>query len=286
MKIKNLEINNFIGTLSPYKNPILLYGPDEGLISYRTKEICKTFFNKYNVPESITIFDIKEKNLASLEEAINTNSLFSNKEVIRVINSNERLSDIFYLFEKLIDVEDILLILNAGELRAASKLRKYFEESNNNLILPCYKTDSQLLKKTIIQFANNNNIEINGDALSYLMAVLGDNYQIIINELQKLLLLDEKIISYDLVKGLISQNRSLAYDDITFNCLSGKKDLLGAGVDQSISDLSSASYLLFNMKQMLLILGKTINYTNLISLRHFSISFCFSTNLPLIFRNS
>ena len=76
------------------------------------------------------------------------------------------------------------------------------------------------------------------------------------------MLLDSNIISYELVRGLISQNGSSAYDDITFNCLLGKKDLLSFGVDQNINDLSSASYLLFNMKQMLLILGKTINQYN------------------------
>ena len=262
MKIKNTEINNFIDTLTPYKNPILLYGPDEGLVLYRSKEICKTFFNKNKVQHSIKIFDTKENSLSSLEEAINTNSLFSNKEIIRVINSNEKLSDIFHLFEKLVDVDDVLVILNAGELGTRSKLRKFFEENKNNAIVPCYKTDSLLLRKSIIQFANNNNLEIQEEALSYLMAVLGDNYQIITNELQKLLLLNSNIISYELVRGLISQNGSSAYDDITFNCLLGKKDLLSFGVDQNINDLSSASYLLFNMKQMLLILGKTINQYN------------------------
>jgi len=262
MKIKNLEINKYINTLVPYKNPILLYGPDEGLILYRTKEICKTFFKKNNAPELIRIFDMKEKNSLSLEEAINTNSLFSDKEVIKVVNSNEKLSAMFHLFEKLIDVEDVLLIINAGELGTKSKLRKYFEENDSSAALPCYKTDSQLLRKTIIHFANNNNLEINDDALSYLMAVLGDNYQIIINELQKLLLLDERVISYELARGLISQNGSLAYDNITFDCLSGKRNLVGTSIDQNINDLTSANYLLFNMKQMLLILGKTIRQYN------------------------
>ena len=181
MKIKNTEINGFINTLIPYKNPILLYGPDEGLILYRSKEICKTFFNKNKTQESIRMLDIKEKNLSSLEEAMSTNSLFSKKEIIKVINSNEKLSDIFYLFEKLANVDDLLVILNAGDLGTKSKLRKYFEENKNNAVVACYKTDSLLLRKTIIQFANNNNLEILDDALSYLMAVLGDNYQIITN---------------------------------------------------------------------------------------------------------
>ena len=122
MKIKNTETNGFINTLIPYKNPILLYGPDEGLILYRSKEICKTFFNKNKTQESIRMLDIKEKNLSSLEEAMSTNSLFSKKEIIKVINSNEKLSDIFYLFEKLANVDDLLVILNAGDLGTKSKL--------------------------------------------------------------------------------------------------------------------------------------------------------------------
>lgn len=275
MKIKNAEINNFIGTLTPFKNPILLYGPDEGLILHRSREISKTFFKKNNTQESIKIFDIKEKSFSDLEEDINTNSLFSKKEIIKIINSNEKLSDLFYLFEKLTNRDNVLVILNASELGTKSKLRKYFEENNGNAVIACYKADSVLLKKTIIQFVNKNDLRLQDDAMSYLMAVLGDNYQIIINELEKLLLLDSKIISYDLVKGLISQNGSSAYDDITFDCLAGGGNLLGSGIDQNINDLSSANYLLFNMKNMLLILGRAIKQYNSNNL-----SEIVSTNMP------
>ena len=105
------------------------------------------------------------------------------------------------------------------------------EENDNFGIIACYKTDSFLLGKILTDFAIKNDLKLQEEAISYLIENLGDNYQIIINELEKLLLLDSKVISYDLVKNLISTTGSSVHEDIVFDCLSGKKNLLGNNND-------------------------------------------------------
>ena len=83
MKIKQFEIDGFIKTLKPYYNPILLYGPDEGLITHRSKQIEKAFFK--NNPKEISVrkFDNKNAGPLNLDEALQTKSLFSKKETVK-----------------------------------------------------------------------------------------------------------------------------------------------------------------------------------------------------------
>ena len=131
MKIPISNINNFINNLEPYKNPLLFYGPDEGLVSYRSKRVINSYFaNEKN--KEINIFDCKEKNLSSLKDSVSSSSLFSKKEVIKIINSGEKLADYFNLLEELAESGEVLVVVHAGELSPRSKLRKHFEK-------PCLK---------------------------------------------------------------------------------------------------------------------------------------------------
>ena len=275
MKIKNSDINSFLNNIIPYKNPILLYGPDESLVFYRTKQIAKGFLNEKESKNSTRTIDNKQFKISDLNDELKTDNLFSKKEIIKIINPSEKLCDIVDTFEELGNQKNILVVIVAGELTPRSKLRKTFEENKNLAIIPCYKTDAILLKKTIVDFANKKAIKIEEGAIDYLLENLGENYQIIINELEKLLLLNEKSISYELVKGSISPNGSSSYEDIIFNCLNGKKDFFDHNIENSIVDISSANYLLFAMKNMLLTLAKTIK-----SYKNGNINDAIDTNMP------
>ena len=74
---------------------------------------------------------------------------------------------------------------------------------------------------------------------------------------------------------LISPNGSSSYEDIIFNCLNGKKDFFDHNIENSIVDISSANYLLFAMKNMLLTLAKTIK-----SYKNGNINDAIDTNMP------
>ena len=185
MKLKNYEIENFVKTLKPLKNMILLYGADEGLVYNRSKTIIKAFLGNVYDKNSLRVFDFKDKNSGEIEDFLNVGSLFVEKEVVKIVNPIER--NIDWISNKY--PENLLVVLCADELTTKSKIRKRFEEDNNCIAIPCYKTDADQLKKMVIQFANNNSIKFQNDAINYLIENLGDNHQIIVNELNKLLLL-------------------------------------------------------------------------------------------------
>ena len=97
MKIKSFEVENYIEKLSPFKSLVLLYGPDESLVYYRSKKITKSFLgNKFN-ENMLRIFDFDEKNINSLNEIVETNSLFSKKSLCSLF-SNTSTNIIFSYF--------------------------------------------------------------------------------------------------------------------------------------------------------------------------------------------
>ena len=262
MKIKSFEVENYIEKLSPFKSLILLYGPDEGLVYYRSKKITKSFLGNTFNKNMLRIFDFDEKNINSLNEIVETNSLFSKKEVIKIINPNDR--NINWLGTN--SYENLLILVCASNLTAKSKLRKHFEEDKSCMAIPCYKTDAEQLKKIIVQFANKNNLKFENGSINYLIENLGENYQIIVNELSKVLLLKTKTISYENVRSIISSNGSLLFEDIIFECLAGNKRFFKNNFNYNINDIGDASILLANTKRYLFIFGDALgeyNKTNL-----------------------
>lgn len=262
MKIKPFETNNFIDSVTPFKNPILLYGPDDGLILNRTSRIVKSFLGKDYNKSAIVSFDFKDKKSLDLLNVLNTSSLLSEKEVLKIYNTDDKIINILNLDNEFNGSDNLLIIINAGDLLPRSKLRKYFEEKKDFAVIPCYKTDLPQLKEMIIKFALKNNLEIEDAAIEYLCASLGQDYQIILNELDKLILLNKKKISYDMIKNLITLNKSLPFEDLIFSCFEGNKQKFTKKFNEVIDDYYTATSFIFATKNLLLIIGKAINFYN------------------------
>ena len=257
MKITYSNVDGLVDNLNPYKNPVLFYGPDEGLVSYRSKKIIKNYFLKEKTDE-LKVLDFKEKKEGELEESFSSTSLFSEKKVIKITNVTESISKYFDLFDSFAGSNNVFIILLGGELGPRSKLRKYFEDQNSFAAVPCYKIDSIGLRKIIKSFISENKIELEEASVSYLVENLGDNYQIIINELQKLLLLNTKKIPHQSVERLISSYSSEVLENIVFNCLEGKRADLINEFNLNVNDTITANFLLYNIKNLLLIINKAI----------------------------
>ena len=257
MKINYSNVDGLVENLNPYKNPILFYGPDEGLVSYRSKKIIKRYLLKEKTDE-LRVFDFKEKKGDELEECFSSTSLFSEKKVVKITNVTDSISKYFDLFDSFAGSSDVFIILLGGELGPRSKLRKYFEDQKSFAAVACYKIDSIALRKIINGFISENKIELEETSISYLVENLGDNYQIIVNELQKLLLLNKKKIPHQSVEKLISSYSSEVLENIVFNCLEGKRASLIHEFNLNINDTITANFLLYNIKNILLIINNAV----------------------------
>ena len=129
MKFYKNQTNNLFKLISNNEiKAILLYGPDKGEISDIIGQISK----KLNLP--ITTSNYSDVNDDSLYNIANNISLFSNKEIVKIINVTSSISE---KSKKILELElQNVLIFIADELPATSSIRKFFESKNGTYRQP------------------------------------------------------------------------------------------------------------------------------------------------------
>ena len=132
------------------KNILLFYGENIGL-----KNELKNKINLNSKNSEIIRFN-QEEIINNEEKFINeifNISLFEKKKIYFIENSNDKILDIFK------DIEDKLkdqkIYLFAELLDKKSKLRNYFEKSNNLGVVACYSDNEKIIKKIILNKLKN-----------------------------------------------------------------------------------------------------------------------------------
>lgn len=132
------------------KNILLFYGENIGL-----KNDLKNKINLNSKNSEIIRFN-QEEIINNEEKFINeifNISLFEKKKIYFIENSNDKILDIFkYIEDKL---KDQKIYLFAELLDKKSKLRNYFEKSNNLGVVACYSDNEKNIKKIILDKLKN-----------------------------------------------------------------------------------------------------------------------------------
>ena len=128
------------------KGITLFYGENLGLIN-DFKELIRKFNNKSEIIR-FNEEEIIKKNIIFFRE-ISSNSLFSEKKVIFIDQTSDKILDLIKEVEK-IDVKESIYLFSSI-LEKKSKLRAFFEKSEKYNIVPCYEDNIATLKKIILQ---------------------------------------------------------------------------------------------------------------------------------------
>ena len=122
----------------------LFYGENQGL----KKEFKKKIRIQNKNQDSISLFQdeiIKNKNI--LVNEISNKSLFNEKKIIFIDQTNDRILDI--IDEIIKDIQDDKIFLFSNILEKKSKLRNYFEKSKSCGIAACYQDNEITIRKII-----------------------------------------------------------------------------------------------------------------------------------------
>ena len=122
----------------------LFYGENQGL----KKEFKKKLRIQNKSQEIISLLQdeiIKNKNI--LVNEINNKSLFNEKKIIFIDQTNDKIVDI--LDEIIKDIQDDKIFLFSDILEKKSKLRNYFEKSKSCGITACYQDNEITVRKII-----------------------------------------------------------------------------------------------------------------------------------------
>jgi DNA polymerase-3 subunit delta len=222
--LRGKEIDAFLARPDPGRPIILLYGPDAGLVRERADALLASAVDDPNDPFSMVRLDGDELSAEPsrlVDEAL-TVPLFGGRRAIRVrAGSRSFASGVETLAE--MPLKDCRIVIEAGELRAESPMRKACERAKTAVAIACYPDGERELAKLIDDELRASNLRIAPDARVVLMALLGGDRQASRNELRKLALYarDKGEVTLDDVMAVVADASELKMDPIVDGAFAG-----------------------------------------------------------------
>jgi DNA polymerase III subunit delta len=218
------QVNAFLANPPENYRAILVYGSDLGLVSERAQYLAKKFLGPGADDFAITRLNSGdlEADPGRISDEATSIGLFGGRRAIRVRPEREQIADqLDDLFSRI--GEDILLVIEAGRLAPAAKLRKLFEAGKLCAALPCYSDSADDLGQIIADHLKKSGLAIDADASAALQAQLGGDRLATRSELDKLALycLGQDRIALKDVDAVSSESALLNVDDLC--------DLMGLG---------------------------------------------------------
>src|SRR5882757_344526 len=227
--LRGRDIDAFLNKPDPARPIILLYGPDAGLVRERADALMASAVDDPGDPFSLVRLDGDE--LAAepsrlVEEAM-TIPMFGGRRAIRVrAGSRSFASGVDTLSE--MPIKDCRIVIEAGELRPESPLRKACERAKTAVAIACYPDGERDLAKLIDDEMKASNLRIAPDARAGLMALLGGDRQASRNELKKLALYAHgaREVTLDDVMAVVADASELKLDPIVDGAFAGNAALV------------------------------------------------------------
>ena len=222
--LRGKEIDAFLARPDPGRPIILLYGPDAGLVRERADALLASAVDDANDPFSLVRLDGDELSAEPsrlVDEAL-TMPLFGGRRAIRVrAGSRSFASGVDTLAET--PLKDCRVVIEAGELRPESPLRKACERARTAVAIACYPDSERDLAKLIDDELRVSNLRIAQDARGALTALLGGDRQASRNELRNLALYAHGNIEVTLddVMAVVADASELKIDPIVDGAFAG-----------------------------------------------------------------
>lgn len=221
MKLGWKQIEPFLKKPDDAARVILVYGPDDGLMRERVKQLGLTIVRDLNDPFNVSILsaDILASDPARLSAEANAISMVGGKRLVRIEDGRDAIAPA--VKEYLANPNDqALVVIEAGELNTRSALRILCEKAANAAALPCYVEDERGVANVIRSMLQDSGYVAAPDALSWLAANTAGNRARVRAEV-------EKLVTY------MGANRQIAFDDVLAAC--------GAAGEKSFDDLVFAT---------------------------------------------
>ena len=187
MILRNKQADDFINNPSEDIHGILIHGQDGGLINHRTKALVNYYIPNQNDPFQLSTINSSQLNddPGLLANELDTFALTNDKRVILLNLSSDLNKE---QADCIIDSKSqSIIIINAGELKASSPLRKAFESDKNFIVIPCYNSSNIDIMTLLNNKLKEKNLTMRKDAKDLIVGSLGNDYGNTISEIEKIL---------------------------------------------------------------------------------------------------
>ncbi len=239
-EIKSHEFDRFVeGAVERYKI-FVIYGPDRGLVAERAGMIAAKSGVPMDDPFSMLKLDVSDLqgDPGRLIDEVNSLGLFGGSKLVwlRGANNEKPVIDALTLLSSGPAPEN-LLIIEAGDLKKGSGLRKVAEAAKSIAITPCYADDARALNALIDTELAAENLRIAPAGRERLLELLGGDRIASRNEVRKLALYcrGSGTVEEHHVDEIIGDASSVSTDEALDAVLSGDVDALHRAVQKVVS---------------------------------------------------
>ena len=220
MIIKNFEldkidIKNF--------NLFLFYGDNQGFKDEIVEKICQ----QKNLKKTLYFEKEVLSNTENFLNSISTKSFFENEKIIVIKNATDKLKEMINDIYELQN-PDITVILISDLLDKKSKLRNFFEKTNNVICIPFYPDEHKDLNMIANNFFKKKDIKISQQTINLIIDRANQSRQHLNNELQKIenfALNKKEIKDVDIIK-LTNLGKNYEISELVETCLSKDQNKL------------------------------------------------------------
>lgn len=217
VQIKPQEADAFLAKPSAAIRVVLIYGTDGGLVSERAASFAKAVLGGSDDPFALVRLDSAEiaADPGRLADEANTIALFGGNRAIRVRVGGNR--PIQAAVEAVIAAppQDAWIILEAGDIKKGTGLRKLCENARGAAAIACYADSGAAIDALIDQEVKAAALTIDDDARALLRTLLGSDRLASRSEIVKLCLYarDDKAIDVAAVRAVAGDAAAFAADE-------------------------------------------------------------------------
>jgi len=227
--LRGRDIDSYLARPDAARPIVLLYGADAGLVRERADALIASAVDDPADPFSLVRLDGDELSAepSRLVDEAMTVPLFGGRRAIRIrAGSRSFASGVETLAS--MTPKDCRIVIEAGELRPESPLRKACERAKNAVAIACYPDTERDLARLLDDEMRAASLRIAPDARATLLASLGGDRQASRNELRKLSLYAHgaREVTLDDVVAVISDASDLKLDPIVDGAFAGNPALV------------------------------------------------------------
>ena len=169
------EVDRFLQKPEPQFKTILIYGPNTGLVSERARAFAKNSGVDLEDPFSLIKLDADTAagNPNKIAEDAHTIGMFGGSRLIWI--SGSTLKNLAKSIAPVLSTppEDAWVLIEAGDLKKTSPLRKSIEQSKTAIALPCYADDDRSINQLIDEEVGRAGLKIDPAARDLLKSMIG-----------------------------------------------------------------------------------------------------------------
>lgn len=245
--IKAHQAEQFLKTIDPRYQAILVYGSDAGLVAERARTAARRLAAGTQPPGEI--LRIEDADLETepdrLLVEVQTLPMFGGPKIIHT-RASRRVTA--HLLKPLLDGGTLTakLVVEAGNLRPDEALRALFEKSSAAAAIACYADEIRDLDSLVRDTLRQAGVAITPEAQQALVSRLGADRAMTRGELEKLVLYTrgKRQIDVDDVDAIVGDAAELAIDKVVLAAASGETARALAEFDRVIASGESPQTLI------------------------------------------